>query len=73
MRDILEYILKILAKIVLWRYKPIIVAVTGSVGKTSTKEAIYRVLKKRFNVRRNLGNYNNEIGVPLTILGLKTG
>jgi len=73
MIKILEYILKILAKIVLWRYKPIVVAVTGSVGKTSTKEAIYRVLKKRFNTKRNLGNYNNEIGVPLTILGSKTG
>ncbi|MBL7053065.1 MAG: UDP-N-acetylmuramoyl-tripeptide--D-alanyl-D-alanine ligase [Candidatus Portnoybacteria bacterium] len=73
MIKILEYILKIQAKIILWRYKPIIVAVTGSVGKTSTKEAIYRVLKKKFKVRRNLGNYNNEIGVPLTILGSKTG
>jgi len=73
MIKILEYILKIQAKIILWRYKPIVVAVTGSVGKTSTKEAIYRVLKKKFKVRRNLGNYNNEIGVPLTILGFKTG
>ncbi len=73
MIKILEYILKILAKIVLWRYKPIVVAVTGSVGKTSTKEAIYLVLKKRFQVRRNIGSYNNEIGAPLTILGLETG
>jgi len=45
------------------------VAVTGSVGKTSTKEAIFHVLKKKFRVRRNIKNYNNEIGVPLTILG----
>ncbi|MBU1292375.1 UDP-N-acetylmuramoyl-tripeptide--D-alanyl-D-alanine ligase [Patescibacteria group bacterium] len=73
MRSILEYILKILAKIVIWRYQPIIVAVTGSIGKTSTKEAIYYVLRKKFRVRRNLKNYNNEIGVPLTILGLETG
>lgn len=72
MRRILEYILKILAKIVLWKYQPEIVAVTGSVGKTSTKEAIYQVLRKQFKVRRNLGNYNNEIGVPLTVLGLET-
>lgn len=73
MRSILQYILKLLAKIVLWRYQPEIVAVTGSVGKTSAKEAIYYVLKNHFRVRRNIGNYNNEIGVPLTILGLETG
>jgi UDP-N-acetylmuramoyl-tripeptide--D-alanyl-D-alanine ligase len=73
MRRILQYILKILAKIVLWQHKPVIVAITGSVGKTSTKEAVYYVLKKQFRVRRNMRNYNNEIGVPLTILGLETG
>ncbi len=73
MRNILQYILKILARIVLYRYKPEIVAVTGSVGKTSTKEAIYQVLEKFFRVRQNKRNYNNEIGVPLTIIGLETG
>ena len=69
MRNILQYILKVLAKIILWRYKPEIVGVTGSVGKTGAKEAIYYVLKEQFRVRRNIKNYNNEIGVPLTILG----
>ena len=76
LRKILQFILKILAKLVLWKYKPIIVAVTGSVGKTSTKEAIYSVLKNHFDeaqVRRNERNYNNEIGVPLTIFGLESG
>jgi len=73
MKHILQYILKIAAKMVLWRQKPTIVAVTGSVGKTGTKEAIYRVLRKRFRVRRNRKNYNNELGVPLTIFGLETG
>jgi len=73
MRRTLQYILKILAKIVLWRYKPEIIAVTGSVGKTSAKEAVYRLLKGFFRARRNRKNYNNEIGVPLTILGLETG
>ncbi len=69
MRNILQYILKILAKMILWRYKPEVVAVTGSVGKSGVKEAIYSVLKKKFRVRRNIKNYNNEIGVPLTVLG----
>ncbi|MFC1700762.1 UDP-N-acetylmuramoyl-tripeptide--D-alanyl-D-alanine ligase [Patescibacteria group bacterium] len=69
MRKILQYILKILSKIIIWKYDPEIIAITGSVGKTNTREAIYRVLKKQFRVRRNIKNYNNEIGVPLTILG----
>lgn len=76
LRKILQFILKILARLVLWKYKPIIVAVTGSVGKTLTKEAIYTVLKNHFDegqIRRNERNYNNEIGVPLTIFGLETG
>lgn len=75
MRKILQKILKILAKLVLKKYKPIVIAITGSVGKTSTKEAIYHVLKSHFGekeVRRNQRNYNNEIGVPLTIFGLET-
>jgi UDP-N-acetylmuramoyl-tripeptide--D-alanyl-D-alanine ligase len=76
MRKILQGILKILAKLVLRKYKPVIIAVTGNVGKTSTKEAIYHILKIHFGehrIRRNQRNYNNEIGVPLTILGLETG
>ncbi|MEA2113305.1 MAG: UDP-N-acetylmuramoyl-tripeptide--D-alanyl-D-alanine ligase [Patescibacteria group bacterium] len=73
MTNILQYILKILAKIILWRHKPKVVAITGSVGKTSAKEAVYRVLRRHFKTRRNIKNYNNEIGVPLTILGSETG
>lgn len=49
--------------------KPHIVAVTGSVGKTSTKSAIAHALSARFRVRAGEKNYNNEIGVPLAILG----
>lgn len=76
MRKILEKILKILSKMVLKKYKPVIIAITGSVGKTSTKEAIFHVLKTHFGehrVRKNIHNYNNEIGAPLTIFGLETG
>ena len=69
MRKTLEYILKILAKMTLFRYRPFVIGVTGSVGKTSAKEAIYSVLKNKMRTRRNIKNYNNEIGVPLTILG----
>ncbi|KKS91815.1 MAG: UDP-N-acetylmuramoyl-tripeptide-D-alanyl-D-alanine ligase [Parcubacteria group bacterium GW2011_GWC1_43_12] len=69
----LAYLLKILAQLTLSRYKPFIIAITGSVGKTSAKEAVYSVLKNRFSVRRNRKNYNNEIGVPLTIIDAETG
>jgi UDP-N-acetylmuramoyl-tripeptide--D-alanyl-D-alanine ligase len=48
-----------------------VIAVTGSNGKTTTKEMIAAVLSGRLNVHKNPGNYNNQIGVPLTILGLE--
>jgi len=69
MKRIIEFKLKILAKLVLAKYKPKIIGITGCIGKTSAKEAIFAVLSRKFSVRRNLRNYNNEIGVPLTILG----
>lgn len=72
MIKILQYILKILAKLVLVKYKPQIIGITGSVGKTSAKEAIFAVLSPKFIVRKNLKNYNNEIGLPLSILGLES-
>lgn len=70
MKQILQLILQILAQVCIWRYHPFIVAVTGNVGKTSTKEAIAAVLKKSGKkVRVSGGNLNNEWGVPLTVLG----
>lgn len=49
----------------------IVIGVTGSVGKTSTKDMIYSVLKQKYNVLKTEGNFNNDIGLPLTILNLK--
>ena len=48
-----------------------VIAVTGSVGKTSTKDIIYSVVSKKYKTYKTVGNYNNHLGVPLTILGLK--
>lgn len=45
-----------------------IVAITGSNGKTTTKDIVYSVLKEKYRCRKTLGNYNNHIGVPYTIL-----
>jgi UDP-N-acetylmuramoyl-tripeptide--D-alanyl-D-alanine ligase len=47
-----------------------VIAVTGSVGKTSTKEMIASILEKKWRVLKNEMNYNNEIGVPLTLFRL---
>jgi UDP-N-acetylmuramoyl-tripeptide--D-alanyl-D-alanine ligase len=59
-----------LATYSLRRVNPLVVAVTGSNGKTSTKEMIAAILSRRFNVKRTGGNLNTETGVPLTILSL---
>lgn len=69
MKKIIQFKLKILAKIILAKYKPDVIGITGSVGKTSAKEAVYATLSSKFNARRNIKNYNNEIGVPLTVIG----
>lgn len=61
------------AKLVLKKYNPKIVAVTGSVGKTSTKDAIFSVLSHFYFVRKSEKSFNGEIGVPLTILGCPNG
>ena len=50
------------------RFDPLVVGVTGSIAKTSAKEAIATVLGTRFRTLKNEGNQNNEIGMPLTVL-----
>lgn len=47
-----------------------VVAITGSTGKTTTKEMVYSILKTRYNTIKTQGNFNNEIGMPLTIFTL---
>ena len=47
------------------------IGITGSVGKTSTKEMISSVVSQKFSVHKTQGNFNNELGVPLTLFGLE--
>lgn len=69
MKNFLQLLLKILARFIVKKYQPRIIGITGSIGKTSAKEAIFWVLKDRLAVRTSFKNYNNEIGLPLTIIG----
>ncbi len=52
------------------RFAPLVVGITGSIAKTSTKEAVAGVLARRFDDARTEGNQNNEVGMPLTVLRL---
>jgi UDP-N-acetylmuramoyl-tripeptide--D-alanyl-D-alanine ligase len=69
-KSIVVSILVFESKILLRRHNPIIIAITGSVGKTSMKDAIYSILKKHYPTRKSEKSFNSDIGVPLTVLGL---
>ena len=77
MKQIFKKIIIILlileSKLILKKYKPKIIAITGSVGKTSTKDAIYSVLLSNCHIRKSDKSFNGEIGVPLTIIGCQNG
>lgn len=72
-KKIITYILRVESQLVLRKYKPKIIAITGSLGKTSTKDAVYAVLSKIAYVRKSEKSFNSEIGLPLTILGCPNG
>ena len=68
-KKIISTIIKFEAILIIKKYKPQIIVVTGSVGKTSTKDAIFAVMSNSFFVRKSEKSFNSDIGVPLTILG----
>ncbi|MEK9132068.1 MAG: UDP-N-acetylmuramoyl-tripeptide--D-alanyl-D-alanine ligase [Patescibacteria group bacterium] len=70
LKKIIVTILTWEAKMMLVLHHPKIVAVTGTVGKTTTKDAIYSVLEPHVTVRKSQKSFNSELGVPLTILDL---
>jgi UDP-N-acetylmuramoyl-tripeptide--D-alanyl-D-alanine ligase len=71
LRAFVVYLLTLEARAILSRHKPKIIAVTGSVGKTTTKDAIYAAIAGSVHVRKSAKSFNSEIGVPLTIIGLE--
>jgi UDP-N-acetylmuramoyl-tripeptide--D-alanyl-D-alanine ligase len=73
LKKIITYILRIESQLVLYKYKPKVIAITGSVGKTSTKDAIHAVISSFSDVRKSEKSFNSEIGLPLTILGCPNG
>jgi len=71
LKKLIIFILTLESRLVLKKYHPTIIAVTGSVGKTSTKDAIYAVLAATGNhVRKSEKSFNSKIGLPLTVLGV---
>jgi UDP-N-acetylmuramoyl-tripeptide--D-alanyl-D-alanine ligase len=68
-KNLVVAVITLEARAALRKYKPKIIAVTGSVGKTSTKDAIFAALQKSEHARKSQKSFNSEIGVPLTILG----
>lgn len=71
LKVLIGFFLGLLARAVVRRYRPKVVMVTGSVGKTSTKDAVATVLMSRFLVRKSEKSFNSEFGVPFTILGVE--
>ncbi|MDB5237692.1 MAG: UDP-N-acetylmuramoyl-tripeptide--D-alanyl-D-alanine ligase [Parcubacteria group bacterium] len=71
LRSLFASLLAFLARGIVRRYHPKVVMITGSVGKTSTKDAVAAALSEKYLVRKSEKSYNSEFGVPLTILGAK--
>ncbi|MBN1494695.1 hypothetical protein JW911_03095 [Candidatus Peregrinibacteria bacterium] len=67
------FLLKFLAKVKLFRMRAKIIGVTGSVGKTTCKDAIFAVLSRKYKVLRSEKSYNSEFGLLLTILHQESG
>lgn len=70
MRHIVEPIVAFFARKIVAKYKPQIVGITGSVGKTSTRAAVFAVVSQRFSAYTPPKNLNDKIGLPLGIIGM---
>jgi UDP-N-acetylmuramoyl-tripeptide--D-alanyl-D-alanine ligase len=73
LKSLIKRIFQYEARLILRKYKPKVIAITGSVGKTSTRDAIYLVLSKKYFVRKSERSFTTELGVPLTVIGCSQG
>jgi UDP-N-acetylmuramoyl-tripeptide--D-alanyl-D-alanine ligase len=76
LKKLVQFYLKLYTKIVLWRFRPFVIAVAGTTNKTVAKEYILKFLREKFGekeVRGNPRSFNTEIGLPLAILYLESG
>lgn len=73
LKNIITYIITWEAKKVLKKYQPQVIVIGGDVGKTTTKDAIFQVISQRHNTWKSPKSMNSETGVPLSIMGKKTG
>src|SRR5437016_12676676 len=69
MKKYLQNLLADLGRKIIRKYRPVVIGITGSVGKTSAKEAIFLVVREKYKARKSDKNFNNEFGLPLTIIG----
>jgi UDP-N-acetylmuramoyl-tripeptide--D-alanyl-D-alanine ligase len=69
LKQFVVFMLRVLAQATLKIHKPKIIAVTGNIGKTSSKDAIFAAISGTYSARKSYKSFNSEIGVPLTILG----
>jgi UDP-N-acetylmuramoyl-tripeptide--D-alanyl-D-alanine ligase len=72
MKEFVQALLLKLSQRIIAKYKPTIIGITGSVGKTSTREAVFHVVSQKYRAYRPNKNFNNEIGLPLAIIGTES-
>ncbi|MEQ1561360.1 MAG: UDP-N-acetylmuramoyl-tripeptide--D-alanyl-D-alanine ligase [Nitrospira sp.] len=73
LKKIAKVIFQYEARLVLKKYKPKVIAITGSVGKTITRDAVYQVLSKKFFVRKSEKSFTADLGIPLAVIGCDNG
>lgn len=69
--DKIKQLLAYFSRKIIAKYKPLVIGITGSVGKTSTRHAIAVALSAQYDLREPEKNFNNEIGIPLTVIGAR--